>query len=788
MESSLKHSRGSQLLQSSSLKQRKSGYEPSDTETESREHDCKGGVLGSQDPQLGAMFMRDTNPGPLKLRPWHSPPKVENGGSPPERMFEATSMRRRHSSKSPYKPRRDDAGNALLPQPSSDFHRNVSPFSKLEHRRHRSPYKLWREERDLDNNNDLDGVGTNRKQSRRTPTKDGRAGISPIQDIGQTSVRSNYLQRSISTPKLRIGHIAQNKNYGQVEQKGGRTSSPLAMNTVRKQREASPMKAPSVGEINEMVANLKLARAPMFGAPNFESNDSIAPGDIFFSRDYTALMMQNDALPKNNGSDTQFNPVSEVDTIRDSNSNRWNNPNGVFELNPQRNSSYSSVPQMGMNYSSTTSRHSSSKRSTTSSKMSNSSTRTTDSMKKFTANRKKSQSEPWFACMRRQSCKTSKTPETKAFDEASFIDKAFVVETLRQFWADKHQPGSLDGFTVHKQEAQLLKQLVSSDVCPHILFQGPSGSGKRALTMAFLQEIYGDQSCNVSHELRNFQIQEKRQMQIAVPLTSSAHHVELNVHKELNARYALMAIVKEINNYHAIAPEVSTADFKADYKVIVLYEVDKAAESIQHLIKWIIDCYSDSCKLILCSEDDGNILESVKSQCKVIKVDAPVAHEIMEVLIQIARKEDFELSMNFAAKIATKSKQNIRKAIMALEACKAHNYPFVEDQPIPFGWEEVLVELASEILADPSPKRLFFIRGKIQKLLMDFVHPKLILQKLIEQFLRGVESSSRRELYYWHAYYEKRLPTGTTALLKLEEFVAKFMSIHRKSSGRRQYV
>lgn len=44
----------------------------------------------------------------------------------------------------------------------------------------------------------------------------------------------------------------------------------------------------------------------------------------------------------------------------------------------------------------------------------------------------------------------------------------------------------------------------------------------------------------------------------------------------------------------------------------------------------------------------------------------------MEVLLQKARKENFDLPMSFAAKIATKSKQNLRKAIMALEACKAH--------------------------------------------------------------------------------------------------------------------
>lgn len=70
-------------------------------------------------------------------------------------------------------------------------------------------------------------------------------------------------------------------------------------------------------------------------------------------------------------------------------------------------------------------------------------------------------------------------------------------------------------------------------------------------------------------------------------------------------------------------------------------------------------------------------------------------------------------------------------------------------------------------------------------------------QKLVEQLLKRVEAGSRRELYYWHAYYvsfinhckkvsyaqvkfkeltkkkvvclqEKRLPAGTSALLKLE--------------------
>ncbi|KAJ6413158.1 hypothetical protein OIU84_006042 [Salix udensis] len=37
------------------------------------------------------------------------------------------------------------------------------------------------------------------------------------------------------------------------------------------------------------------------------------------------------------------------------------------------------------------------------------------------------------------------------------------------------------------------------------------------------------------------------------------------------------------------------------------------------------------------------------SKMSIAIVDAPVTHDIMEVLIQIARKEEFDLPMNFAA-------------------------------------------------------------------------------------------------------------------------------------------
>ncbi|GFZ18691.1 hypothetical protein Acr_27g0004300 [Actinidia rufa] len=874
MENSSRHIRASQP-QSLATKQRRSGYELSDTKTERQEtpwHDLNRMKDSDGWPDLTSD--RGRNTGPLKLSRRLSA-KFEDGLSSPIKPSKATPFQRRHS-KSPYKPRRDD-GNLDSTSPVSDLRRNVSPFSperaldsrinvspfskpegrmasnsqryispfskpegrmasdsqryispfsklegrmpsdsrrnispfskpedqmasdsqrnispflKPEVRRHISPYKLARENNDLVNS---ETVSSNRRQNYRQINKnvdaEERGGHSQVNETSKVSGTSNYSRRSLSAPKPRSREKDQQMKLDRVDQNGDRTPSPLPRNIARKEREASHRNAPSVGELNEMVVNAKISRGPVNDAPNFQSTDSISPGDIFFSREYTDLTtaMQKIIFPKNGGVESRFSSKPQKFTATDSAPHQQNKTNGNFGHSYQRNSSSTVLTRTPMTSGSTVSKQSSGK-ITTSSKYSVVSGRTSGSFGNFVANRKKSQTETWFSCIKNGSCRTSKSPEkNREFDEASFIEKAFVVENLRQFWADKHRPASLSGFTCHKQQAQLLKQLVSHEICSHILLKGPAGSGKAALTRALLREIYGDPAWNISHDIRYFHIQEARPAQVVVPVTSSAHHVELNVYLEPNARYALMALVKQISSSYNVTPEISNANFKADYKVMVLQDVDKAADNIQHLIKWIIDCYTDSCKLILCCEDDADILEQVKNCCKVIKIDAPVTHEIMEVLIQIAKKEDFDLPMSFAAKIATKSKQNLRKAIMALEACKAHIYPFVEDQPIPLGWEEALEELAAEILVDPSHKRLSIIRGKIQKLLVDFVHPKLILQKLVEQFLKGVEASLKRELYYWHSYYDKRLPTGTSALLKLEEFVAKFMSLHRKSFNNQQF-
>ena len=58
---------------------------------------------------------------------------------------------------------------------------------------------------------------------------------------------------------------------------------------------------------------------------------------------------------------------------------------------------------------------------------------------------------------------------------------------LRMLWVDKHRPKALDKLVVNKKHGQQLKQLVSHGDCPHLLFYGPSGAGKKTLCLATLK-------------------------------------------------------------------------------------------------------------------------------------------------------------------------------------------------------------------------------------------------------------------------------------------------------------
>ncbi|KAF8398063.1 hypothetical protein HHK36_016990 [Tetracentron sinense] len=350
-------------------------------------------------------------------------------------------------------------------------------------------------------------------------------------------------------------------------------------------------------------------------------------------------------------------------------------------------------------------------------------------------------------------------------------------------WVDKYRPKTLDKITVHEDVAKNLKKLVTEQDCPHLLFYGPPGSGKKTLIMAVLRQMFGPGAEKVKIENKTWKIDAgTRTIDLELTTLSSTHHVELNPSDVgFQDRYIVQEIIKEMARNRPIDTK-GKKGYKDMYvmAVLVLNEVDKLSREAQHSLRRTMEKYSASCRLILCCNSSSKVTEAVRSRCLNVRINAPTEEQIMGVLEFIGKKEGLQLPPGFAARIAAQSNRSLRRAILLFETCRVQQYPFINNQVIPpMDWEQYVSEIASDIMKEQSPKRLFLVRGKLYELLINCIPPEIILKRLLSELLKKLDAELKHEVCHWAAYYEHRMRLGQKAIFHIEAFVAKFMSIYK---------
>lgn len=71
-----------------------------------------------------------------------------------------------------------------------------------------------------------------------------------------------------------------------------------------------------------------------------------------------------------------------------------------------------------------------------------------------------------------------------------------------------------------------------------------------------------------------------------------------------------------------------------------------------------------------------------------------------------------------------------------------------------------LQEIASDILAEQSPKRLYLVRGKYYELLTNCIPPELILKRLLLELVKRLDDELKHQATDLAAKYEHRLQVG----------------------------
>ncbi|OVA16426.1 AAA+ ATPase domain [Macleaya cordata] len=336
-------------------------------------------------------------------------------------------------------------------------------------------------------------------------------------------------------------------------------------------------------------------------------------------------------------------------------------------------------------------------------------------------------------------------------------------------WVDKYRPKTLDKMIVHEDVAQNLKKLVTEQDCPHLLFYGPSGNGKKTLIMAVLRQMFGAGAEKVKVETKTWKIDAgSRTIDVELTTLSGTHHVEMNPSDAgFQDRYVVQEIIKEMAKNRPIDTKG-----KKGYKVLVLNEVDKLSREAQHSLRRTMEKYSASCRLILCCNSSSKVTEAVRSRCLNVRINAPTEEQIVRVLEFIGKKEGLQVPPGFASRIASQSNRSLRRAILLFETCRVQQYPFTSSQVIPpMDWEQYISEIASDIMQEQSPKRLFAVRGKLYELLINCIPPVIILKRLLSELLKKLDAELKHEVCHWAAYYEHRMRLGQKAIFHMEAVV-----------------
>lgn len=164
-------------------------------------------------------------------------------------------------------------------------------------------------------------------------------------------------------------------------------------------------------------------------------------------------------------------------------------------------------------------------------------------------------------------------------------------------WAAKYRPKTLDDIVGQPEAVRLLKEaLKKPDDVPHLLFEGPPGTGKTSAAFAFFHDLLG--------ESWRSQVQ------------------DLNASDDRG----IDVIREKVKNFVRTMPLTGTINF------VFLDEADALTADAQRALKRLFDDYEEHCRFVLCANEAHKLIEPLRGRCAVYHF-GPVPDNVATAMI-----------------------------------------------------------------------------------------------------------------------------------------------------------
>jgi replication factor C subunit 2/4 len=232
-------------------------------------------------------------------------------------------------------------------------------------------------------------------------------------------------------------------------------------------------------------------------------------------------------------------------------------------------------------------------------------------------------------------------------------EKPKARHVVKKIWLEKYRPKKISNIVGQETVKLMMKKSVETGSLPHLLFHGPSGTGKTSTILALCKELFGQKlfkervfMLNASDE-RGIDVVRNKIITLSKISINTSHH-------------------KNNKDSNKIIP---------CYKLIILDEADAMTKDAQYALRKVMETYVGITRFCFICNYRNKIIEAIASRCTNIRFNQLRFSESLERLKMIARKEKIEISKDHLEILINKSNGDMRKSISFLQNIK-YRYKF----------------------------------------------------------------------------------------------------------------
>lgn len=294
---------------------------------------------------------------------------------------------------------------------------------------------------------------------------------------------------------------------------------------------------------------------------------------------------------------------------------------------------------------------------------------------------------------------------------------------------------------------------------------GPPGAGKKTRIQCILRELFGLSVEKLRIENQTYVTPSNTKVDIRT--VSSNFHIEVNPSDVgVQDRVIVQELIKSAASSGALSD-------RNRFKVVVITEADKLTRDAQHALRRTMEKYMTHCRIILAGNSASRIIPAIKSRCLLVRIAAPSNEKTIEILANIAKKENFPADNFLLKEIASASNRNLRRAILMLETCKLSGLK----KPVLPQWQTFIQKMAKKIMDQQSVRKLEEVRSDLYELQAHLIPPEVVFEVMVDHILSTCDSKVKSTLLRLAAFYEHKMRLGSKQIYHFEAFVANFMNV-----------